>query len=191
MRPLIFHNHHSLSIFQSTHLLRGATKTAQVILTRYCYFNPRTSCEVRPKSRPSRSCTVYFNPRTSCEVRLLHRALRENLSYFNPRTSCEVRRAYTWSFAKKYTFQSTHLLRGATFFYKFLTIPFDDFNPRTSCEVRLYFSGHRRRYVYFNPRTSCEVRQACTKYAAAMKLFQSTHLLRGVTHHGGAAAGGV
>ena len=56
-------------IFQSTHLLRGATMACGSGSLFSGYFNPRTSCEVRPVCLPPTLRCTYFNPRTSCEVR--------------------------------------------------------------------------------------------------------------------------
>ena len=101
--------------------------------------------------------------------------------YFNPRTSCEVRHFLYNHQVHIPSFQSTHLVWGATwisisrdtFFNISIHAPrvrcdiwpikcinvLTYFNPRTSCEVRhlLYFL-YLQLEAYFNPRTSCEVR---------------------------------
>ena len=147
------------------------------------YFNPRTSCEVRPKfnyrSHPAYQISIHaprvrcdnivfckryfkhnFNPRTSCEVRpdvvFRKRYFKHN---FNPRTSCEVRRTNNLSAILPLTI-SIHAPRVRCDRSKNgNTRQSDYFNPRTSCEVR---PSHRRTYPKntedFNPRTSCEVR---------------------------------
>ena len=101
------------------------------------HFNPRTSCEVRlpdyvrmrhrkgisihaPLARCDRFCNAdrlrfhHFNPRTSCEVRPDCTEVVCSSMYFNPRTSCEVRPSSSPSIIGTNSFQSTHLLRGAT-----------------------------------------------------------------------------
>ena len=169
------------------------------------YFNPRTSYEVRRRLLPIVIETVNFNPRTSYEVRLTRRTKARRTLYFNPRTSYEVRRlclqikgedtnisihapltrcdlAVAPPLSLFGVFQSTHLLRGATYSdtctkicsYISIHAPLTrcdksdastrmlslNFNPRTSYEVRLpapllLARLHRN----FNPRTSYEVRQ--------------------------------
>ena len=102
------------------------------------HFNPRTSCEVRPKikelindeeaisihaprvrcdgkCRKSLRGERNFNPRTSCEV-------RQNISFFcfacicisihAPRVRCDTLPSI--SVEREISFQSTHLVRGAT-----------------------------------------------------------------------------
>ena len=56
-------------------------------------------------------------------------------------------------------FQSTHPMRGATFFDVIRIFFFENFNPRTPCEVRL-----STRFTFTKP-----------------KIFQSTHPMRGAT----------
>ena len=78
-------------------------------------FNPRTSCEVRPGTSHTRSCTRCFNPRTSCEVRLdlwYQEPVGNYVSIHAPLARCDLRYAYIG--LKPDRFQSTHLLRGAT-----------------------------------------------------------------------------
>jgi len=163
--------------------LRGATSGEMFFASVICYFNPRTSCEVR---RTLLLClhrlTFYFNPRTSCEVRhsadaflrgkyefqsthLLRGATlcsgnwNKVKKHFNPRTSCEARLNPFCLVTVWLAFQSTHLLRGATCtFERFCAIK-KYFNPRTSCEVRQTARRLPTSIINFNPRTSCEVRQ--------------------------------
>ena len=78
------------------------------------HFNPRTSHEVRPHTRQSRSKYRHFNPRTSHEVRLRAPTLWPSVRHFNPRTSHEVRLIDVYLVTGNAAFQSTHLSRGAT-----------------------------------------------------------------------------
>ena len=103
-----------------------------------CYFNPRTSCEVRLCVQLRQYITnSYFNPRTSCEVRQeLPNEEPEGdcISIHAPRVRCDFRE------------------RGVKCMRR-------NFNPRTSCEVRhIIFKPQFLRIINFNPRTSCEVR---------------------------------
>ena len=146
-------------IFQSTHLLRGATGAHSVFQPsgQISIHAPLTRCD----ESGSKLLSFYknFNPRTSYEVRLDRIGYGYAWTYFNPRTSYEVRlNQKTFSFSKSY------------------------FNPRTSYEVRrpvlpAEFSVTRD----FNPRTSYEVRHHLYLPSAAIRKFQSTHLLRGAT----------
>ena len=55
---------------------------------------------------------------------------------FNPRSSCEERPAEAADIAGTMKFQSTLLMRGATYGYGG-DESVEDFNPRSSCEERL------------------------------------------------------
>ena len=56
--------------------------------------------------------------------------------YFNPRSSCEERLAAQLSTRKYLLFQSTLLMRGATFLSVLHALSIRNFNPRSSCEER-------------------------------------------------------
>ena len=167
--------------FQSTHLLRGATKTTKNAHTaakisihaplarcdkddQKCphsrpNFNPRTSCEVRRPGHRRRPGHCHFNPRTSCEVRQSIIDLPSVDFYFNPRTSCEVRLVVIYSAS----------------FFRSISIH----APLARCDRLLgTFNGW---LYYFNPRTSCEVRPRSFLSISKVWEFQSTHLLRGAT----------
>ena len=157
LRPLF----HSLKIvlFQSTHLVWGATNTdaqkakdaaisihaprvrcdmpKEKARDSNSYFNPRTSCEVRRTSPGQwRKNLQNFNPRTSCEVRLCLKRMQKIHTYFNPRTSCEVRRVE----------------KVKDIVWRLISIH----APRVRCD--LLPSSPFQAFRYFNPRTSCEVR---------------------------------
>ena len=125
--------------FQSTLLMRGATRLPGGRQDACFYFNPRSSCEERRLRRPPAAPeTSYFNPRSSCEERPERRADHDTDGVdFNPRSSCEERlkpcpfcgheltisihaphARSDWEGAivmsKWYIFQSTLLMRGAT-----------------------------------------------------------------------------
>ena len=78
-------------------------------------------------------------------------------------------------------FQSTHPLRGATFLaFGGFRLPFN-FNPRTPCGVRPEVRRMESTLLHFNPRTPCGVRPATAIAAHMSAEFQSTHPLRGAT----------
>ena len=103
-----------------------------------------------------------------------------NKKDFNPRTSCEVRLKIIKSLHDKVTFQSTHLLRGATgnpsscmrfsifqstHLLRGATVGLGVMQTRDSisihaplarCDCR--YCGYIISILNFNPRTSCEVR---------------------------------
>ena len=102
--------------FQSTHPVRGATRTQSVRRCCKCNFNPRTPCGVRRcRSRPTRRSRRTFQsthpvrgatrsraedqagqeisihaPRAGCDA--ARRTLSAVSAHFNPRTPCGVRR---------------------------------------------------------------------------------------------------
>ncbi len=147
-------------LFQSTHLVWGATGKDFSGRIWDNNFNPRTSCEVRQKKKcslfviflfqsthlvwgatPAENSAVYGRyaisihaPRVRCDK--INVAQQEKYNYFNPRTSCEVRLSGTTSFICIY-YISIHA-------------------PRVRCDLRACI--RRIGYLNFNPRTSCEVR---------------------------------
>ena len=103
-----------ISGFQSTLLMRGATQDERHRAHYQGHFNPRSSCEERPKRPPHRGAAYHFNPRSSCEERPPPRvSSASGSSDFNPRSSCEERHRRR---------------RGAACRRHF--------NPRSSCEER-------------------------------------------------------
>ena len=124
--------------FQSTHPLRGATRSFIDPGRPPGNFNPRTPCGVRlfRTWHSSRHCLI-FNPRTPCGVRRGSSVTPTTpLPHFNPRTPCGVRRAPR---------SACSCLRH--------------FNPRTPCGVRRQCSGRLHGHRHFNPRTPCGVRR--------------------------------
>ena len=68
----------SVSPFQSTLLMRGATTAVWPLRRPTAYFNPRSSCEERRYALLIDPQGEYFNPRSSCEERLAF-ATKNNL----------------------------------------------------------------------------------------------------------------
>ena len=81
----------------------------------------------------------------------------------------------------QHRFQSTLLMRGATYTGLTVLIIYIYFNPRSSCEERLHRRGASAADGYFNPRSSCEERRAEGSYPRGSRAFQSTLLMRGAT----------
>ena len=144
--------------FQSTHLMRGATDAGKALARQIdiSIHAPHARCDW--VWRRQWNLRYDFNPRTSCEVRLRSFVCSLHLDDFNPRTSCEVRHAISHAFSKRL-----------------------DFNPRTSCEVRPSGIADLITNGDFNPRTSCEVRLFNATDCSIFARFQSTHLMRGAT----------
>ena len=168
--------------FQSTLLMRGATRRARHSNGGMKHFNPRSSCEERLRTMSAIVALVHFNPRSSCEERprrhlsSCHLAISihapharsdpglhmspATLWHFNPRSSCEERPSLSLFLFILYRFQSTLLMRGATRKPHGQQGYRCNFNPRSSCEERLIFSQAISSCDYFNPRSSCEERPA-------------------------------
>ena len=147
--------------FQSTLLMRGATRAAWRPRRLCAHFNPRSSCEERLDGQlfcihPRRISIHAPHARSDCHA--VHDGLRDRISIhapharsdsgggmskssshnFNPRSSCEER-------------HGCHHEQLGQLAY---------FNPRSSCEERRERGDcFGRRYGHFNPRSSCEERQ--------------------------------
>ncbi len=119
------------------------------------YFNPRTSCEVRPGNDSTVRllfCISIHAPRVRCDkIRYMTRPSL-CISIHAPRVRCD----------------------SADNLYNRLRCYF---NPRTSCEVRPDVDSKLTIYANFNPRTSCEVRLYSGGTKKGKTIFQSTHLV--------------
>ncbi len=151
----------SSTLFQSTLLMRGATypRFWHSSLIPISIHAPHARSDYRALGIEPRN--LDFNPRSSCEERQYHHAKRNGHIYFNPRSSCEERLPCARLLRRLRVFQSTLLMRGATYNRVHKSTSFNDFNPRSSCEERLDFLRMRLRWVDFNPRSSCEERRTC------------------------------
>ena len=171
----------TVSVFQSTLLMRGATDVEadavgssgfqSTLLMRGATFGStaaKAQAEISihaPHARSDNSVTAGDGRRP----------------HFNPRSSCEERRRTRHSARLSQTFQSTLLMRGATRSRMAAITTAPNFNPRSSCEERLDVVGSRRAPFTisihapharsdkplsirsswgsdFNPRSSCEER---------------------------------
>ena len=154
-----------LDLVISIHAPHARSDTISVMFsTKWaCHFNPRSSCEERRRVEEADAVLRHFNPRSSCEERLASLSgLPWSFHDFNPRSSCEERLAarhiaclprlnfnprsscedrlfdVTTDYLLGRTFQSTLLMRGATWRSRGRLWPAPHFNPRSSCEERLY-----------------------------------------------------
>ena len=149
----------SISTFQSTLLMRGATRQRLHLRRRGPIsihapharsdwkhsnkpntkgnFNPRSSCEERP------AVLIYAADQKRFQSTLLMRGatarILQQLSAahdFNPRSSCEERQLTKMQLGSGQVFQSTLLMRGATCLVQPSLDITHNFNPRSSCEER-------------------------------------------------------
>ena len=125
------------SAFQSTLLMRGATASNRHALPRLCisihapharsdqdrtgrirlYYISIHAPHARSDAMTVSSCSAmtHFNPRSSCEERRSGQSNPSPTPYFNPRSSCEERQYGMPPIVPMWRFQSTLLMRGATF----------------------------------------------------------------------------
>ena len=85
----------TLSPFQSTHPLRGATQIGvwAKLDDGISIHAPLAGCDAQTTQRPPSS--LHFNPRTPCGVRQSYQTRLRHEGHFNPRTPCGVRREVT------------------------------------------------------------------------------------------------
>ncbi len=160
VRPLMRQHDKEVVIFQSTHLLRGATGDDGTRLSLPGFQSTHLLRGATGRSDSRLHALRNFNPRTSYEVRLACSFVPMIIPpHFNPRTSYEVRRIKSATLRASF-FISIHA-------------------PLTRCDMKVV--SKRLQRVYFNPRTSYEVRRIPASGRASWSGFQSTHLLRGAT----------
>ena len=83
--------------FQSTHPLRGATRSTSScsLPSSISIHAPLAGCD--QNNRCKVRISLYFNPRTPCGVRPARYDRYDLLPYFNPRTPCGVRLLLLWT----------------------------------------------------------------------------------------------
>ena len=171
-------------IFQSTLLMRGATRCILARSSRQLTnFNPRSSCEERPKG-----ANLYFDTK-NISIHAPHarsdpaaQRAQQRRWDFNPRSSCEERH-FKVTLAPSLTDISIHAPHARSDSRTGSSRPiFLHFNPRSSCEERhgLYVISVRHE-LDFNPRSSCEERRKLLDSVGTATEFQSTLLMRGAT----------
>ena len=150
----------TFKLFQSTHLVWGATMKKFIcwLFNIISIHAPRVRCDADLTSTlpPNND----FNPRTSCEVRQpdwtpVYRTWQ--ISIHAPRVRCDF--FFHCSFFFSDSFQSTHLVWGATLF--------------------IALSSNRLSISIHAPRVRCD--HASGKNTERPVLFQSTHLVWGAT----------
>ena len=197
-----------VTLFQSTHPLRGAT-TRHLLVSFQNYisihaplagcdpggyraerlephFNPRTPCGVRPPFILPVHFSSHFNPRTPCGVRPTFRAGNSRSANFNPRTPCGVRPGVVVNSVDRAEFQSTHPLRGATTYSKNnapCRSQFQSTHPLRGATSSPDKSSRHGSISIHAPLAGCDLLQMATKTFGAS--FQSTHPLRGATRRRG------
>ena len=190
--------------FQSTLLVRGATSTAFVLLTNLQFQSTLLVRGATVYGWESAIRGMNFNPRSSWEERQFKASDIFIVANFNPRSSWEERLTTGIRTSGKKTFQSTLLVRGATFpDNKYLTLQMQFqstllvrgatccvvlstvYNcisihaPRERSDFRLSLIRGLQRY--FNPRSSWEERRISSRLLVIFSKFQSTLLVRGAT----------
>ena len=159
--------------FQSTHPVRGATIDSGLpeLVPVISIHAPRAGCDVGVAFAPGEN--KYFNPRTPCGVRLFWtrtpQAMRL-ISIHAPRAGCD--RTEHGETVLREKFQSTHPVRGATKARVCHPCQRAYFNPRTPCGVRrtgCCFAAENS--TDFNPRTPCGVRPRGWTVTAMPKNF--------------------
>ena len=104
----------TVTSFQLTHLLRGATRTVK-LLTAYNDFNSRTSCEVRLMTilrlSPTKPFQLTHLLRGATRMGGIYYRLGPSISTHAPLARCDIAKGIT---ILRFPFQLTHLLRGAT-----------------------------------------------------------------------------
>ena len=170
-----------LSAFQSTLLMRGATRAGGNPATckRISIHAPHARSDLHgiSKSKSKR----HFNPRSSCEERRPTGICCRPTRYFNPRSSCEERRAHDPVILALKTI-SIHAPHARSDISGVLLARFFAyFNPRSSCEERHHLPSAHVSTLAFQ--STLLMRGATTPFALGVdgSVFQSTLLMRGAT----------
>ena len=123
-------------LFQSTHLVWGATRSVSRWWLKKSNFNPRTSCEVRPVNTAEYGTAVPISihaPRVRCDITRPNGETEYAISIHAPRVRCDFAFVFYFLFciisihAPRVRCDRTVIMWCCFLFY---------FNPRTSCEVR-------------------------------------------------------
>ena len=174
-----------IALFQSTHPLRGATRSLLA----------RTSSTLFQSTHPLRGATLALwfpephiqisihAPLAGCDLKRVLKNDASNISIHAPLAGCDCCGSICLMIWPK--FQSTHPLRGATVLETCLRSGGRNFNPRTPCGVRRMpeIADRLQKVIsihaplagcdgtkieiwgvksYFNPRTPCGVRRGVT-----------------------------
>ena len=137
VRLLLIFSNTAFFVFQSTHPMRGATTltSLDIIYSDISIHAPHAGCD--DSISLCRCRYVHFNPRTPCGVRrkqYLPIIRVYGISIHAPHAGCDW--LNTVKIKSMCVFQSTHPMRGATWYFKRRIQEIEDFNPRTPCGVR-------------------------------------------------------
>ena len=148
----------SLSIFQSTHPMRGATKfhPYRVYTGKFQSTHPLRGATLR---------TLQWCPQTEISIHAPARGATAIVVFLLPTV----------------TFQSTHPMRGATPVSSSPPVSSSDFNPRTPCGVRHAMMTYATFIALFQSTHPMRGATILTALFLPMKKFQSPHTLRGAT----------
>ena len=168
--------------FQSTLLMRGATGRLSGLGGYGPYFNPRSSCEERPEHSAWRTLSFRISIHAP-HARSDNVIPIDVISYynFNPRSSCEERHGQRKPSLLMAIFQSTLLMRGATFGVKvqcFLHLFQSTLLMRGATAPLEHPHDHRRISIHAPHARSDGL---YSKVLELMPKFQSTLLMRGAT----------
>ena len=148
-----------VQLFQSTLLMRGAT---------------------REQNKTTKQ-TPYFNPRSSCEERLRRQQRVHGLSIFQSTLLMRGATQALHRYGKSMRFQSTLLMRGATRTASSHTKHTGHFNPRSSCEERPPVVAALLLTAISIHAPHARSDSATSGCACFCSEFQSTLLMRGAT----------
>ena len=135
-RPEVVLDGLSDSTFQSTLPVWGATDGHQRRACGHRNFNPRSPCGERPIAAAKGNQQCDFNPRSPCGERLGPDIFHSAHFDFNPRSPCGERRCLTIWASRKWRFQSTLPVWGATGRADINACYRGHFNPRSPCGER-------------------------------------------------------
>ena len=159
----------------------GATLTARRWPTdgKISIHAPRVG---RDQGRATIRPLMYFNPRAPCGARLRHMLREKAPRNFNPRAPCGARHASNEDDLRKFRFQSTRPVWGATGAGHVALNAQNHFNPRAPCGARRISAGTMpRSLLYFNPRAPCGARPVHHYATMHFDEFQSTRPVWGAT----------
>ena len=181
-RPMLRSASPVLVVFQSTLLMRGATKYGDQAGGGSPFQSTllmRGATASRHEARILEHISIHApHARSDPPARGAEKGAR-CISIHAPHARSD--RVATLAEVELIEFQSTLLMRGATRHGRPTSTRWPNFNPRSSCEERRLEPASNAVCHNFNPRSSCEERPQLTETQALRPEFQSTLLMRGAT----------
>ena len=167
--------------FQSTHPVRGATRAVFPARRRphISIHAPRAGCDVVGGSCHAQGRISIHAPRAGCDFCEIFKNCQ--IIHFNPRTPCGVRPYLARPCILEFLFQSTHPVRGATWFANRVRRNglFQSTHPVRGATAEAHRCRKAERISIHAPRAGCDVGVASR--CADRGRFQSTHPVRGAT----------